>query len=112
MFRSFADAGADLVAGTDTAFIQPAERWGDSMIVYSLGALLDGRTKYPEPYTLLLGAELRVLDGELTDVEYTLIPCRTYDEEHSWRPSVLTDTDEAAALTDFLNGKRETPVLE
>ena len=112
MFRSFAEAGADLVLGTDTGRIQPCETWGDSMIAYSLGALLDGKTKYPEPYTLMLGAELQVVDGELRNVEYTLTPCRTYDDEHPWRPVPLNDPEEAAAVTAFLEGNRETPLSD
>lgn len=109
MFRSFIDAGADLVVGTDSDKIQPCESWGDGMIFYSVGALLDGETKYPEPYTLLLGVELRVIDGELQDVEYTVTPCRTYDEDHPWRPSILENGDEYRNVMDFLSGKRDTP---
>lgn len=112
MFRSFAEAGADLVVGTDTAQIQPYETWGDSMILYSLGSLLDGRTKYPEPYTLLLGVELQVIDGEMQDVEYHFTPCRTYDDDHAWRPSVLNDPDEYNAVMEFLNGNRATPTFD
>lgn len=112
MFRSFAEAGADLVVGTDTECIQPCETWGGSMIAYSLGALLDGQTKYPEPYTLVLGAELQIIDGILLGVEYTLTPCRTYDDEHAWCTSVLDDPDESAAVMDFLEGNRETPLLD
>ena len=111
MFRSFADAGADLIVGTDTDKLQPCESWGGGMIFYSIGALLDGETKYPEPYTLLLGAELRVIDGELLDVQYTVTPCRTYDEDHPWRPYVLVpeDGDEYRNVMDFLEGNRDTP---
>lgn len=112
MFRSFAEAGADLVAATDTARIQPCERWGDSVILYSTGALLNGRTKYPESYTLLCGAELQVIDGEIRNVEYTFTPCRTYDDDHAWHPQVLENAEEYAAVMDFLNGNRETPHLD
>ncbi|MBE6711470.1 MAG: hypothetical protein E7579_10175 [Ruminococcaceae bacterium] len=111
MFRSFAEAGADLIAATDTARIQPCERWGDSMILYSTGALLDGRTKYPAPYTLLCGVEMQVIDGEIRNVEYTLTPCRTYDDDHAWHPQVLEDGEEYAAVMEFLEGNRETPYM-
>ncbi len=90
LFRSFIDAGADLVVGTDTAYVQPYEEWGGGYVVYSLGALLDGASKYPEKYTALLGVEIKVIDGKICDVDYNLIPCLTYDENHAWRPSVLT----------------------
>ncbi len=87
MFRAFAEAGADLIAATDTTRVQPYEQWGDSMILYSTGALLDGRTKYPSPSALLCGAELQVIDGDIRNIEYTIIPCRTYDDEHAWHPA-------------------------
>lgn len=109
MFRSFAEAGADLVVGTDTEQIQPCETWGDSKIVYSIGALLDGKNKYPDPYTLVLGAELQVIDGELQGVDYTLIPCRTYDDDCAWRPHPLDDPEEIRTVFEFLSGVRDTP---
>lgn len=108
-FRSFIDAGADLVVGTDTEKLQPWEDYGDGKIVYSLGSLLDGRTKYPEASTALVEAELRVLDEELVGVEYTLVPCMTYDEDHPWQPYVMED---AEVLVDFMNGLRGTPEME
>ena len=112
MFRAFAEAGADLVAATDTVRIQPCERWGDSMILYSTGALLNGRTKYPESYTLLCGVELQVVDGEIRKTDYTVTPCRTYDDDHAWHPQELKNAEESAAVMDFLNGNRETPYLD
>ncbi len=111
-FRSFIDAGADLVVGTDTEKLQPWEDWGDGKIVYSLGNLLDGRTKYPEAYTALLGVELRVLDGEILGTEYTLTPCRTYNEDDPWQPYILENPEEANAVADFMNGLRDTPDME
>lgn len=109
MLRSFADCGADLVVGTDTAHIQPCEDWNGAKIVYSLGALLDGKTKYPEKYTLVLGVELCTLNGELNDVNYTFTPCYTYDDELAWSPVRISDSEEYAAVMDFLMGNRDKP---
>ncbi|MGN1345452.1 MAG: CapA family protein [Eubacteriales bacterium] len=111
LFRSFVDAGADLVVGTDTASIQPCEKYGEGAIFYSLGALLDGASKYPDEYTLLLGVELQVIDGTLQKAEYTITPCCTYDNTHAWRPSILTaeDADTYTSVMDFLRGARSTP---
>lgn len=109
MFRSFAEAGADLVVGTDGERIQPCETWGDSRIFYSLGALINGKNKYPDPYTLVLGAELQTVGGELRNVEYTLTPCRTYDDDCAWRPHPLEDAVEKQNVFDFLSGKRGSP---
>mgnify|MGYP003298480420 CR=1 FL=1 len=103
---------ADLVVGTDTERIQPCEVWGESRIVYSLGALIDGKNKYPETYTLVFGAELQVIDGELRNVEYSLLPCRTYDDDHPWRPLPAEDKTELRTVSEFLSGKRDTPYSE
>lgn len=112
MFRSFAEAGADLVVGTDTERIQPCEAWGESKILYSIGALIDGKNKYPDPYTLVLSAELQVTDGEVRNTEYTLVPCRTYDDDCVWRPHPLDNSEEMQHVFDFLSGKSATPFDE
>lgn len=108
ILRSFAEGGADVVVATDTVRVGRVEEWGDSLIVYSLGALLDGRTKYPEQYTLVLGVELKTLDGELNGVEYTLTPCRTYDASAAWCPFPVTDEGELSLVTDYLYGRSDT----
>lgn len=109
LFCSFAKCGADLVVGTDGAHIQRYEEWNGTKIFYSLGALLDGKTKYPEKYTLVLGVELCTLDGELFDVNYTLTPCLTYDDDFAWSPVPISDSEERDTVLDFLVGWRDTP---
>ncbi len=103
--RAYIDAGANLIVGTNEANLQYAEQYGDGYIVYSLGALIDGTMKYPEKYTALLSVELKANGGEIHDICYSFIPLATYDESHSWQPSVLEDGDEKNAVLDRLTKK-------
>lgn len=109
MFRSFVDSGADIVVGTNGACIQPYERYGKGCIVYSLGALIDGSSKYPDPYTMLLRVELRAVDGKIDDAAYSLTPCRTYTDSDSWKPSILEASAEYDSVRDFMRGAKPSP---
>ena len=102
LLRAYIDAGADLIVATNSTNLQYAEEYGDGYIVYSLGALLDGSTKYPNKHTALLQVSMKASDGELFEVSYDFIPLQTYDDEHSWQPSVLPDGAEKNALLDLL----------
>ena len=97
LLRSYVDAGADLIVATNGTNLQYAEEYGDGYIMYSLGSLLDGSTKYPEKYTALLQVSLKSNDGEIFEVSYDIIPLRTYDDDHSWQPSVLEEGAERNA---------------
>lgn len=108
-FRGYIDAGADLVVGSNTSNLQYTEKYGDGFIAYSLGALLDGSTKYAEKYTALLILEVRADNGEIMEIEYDIIPCETYDSEHEWCPSVISDTDEGKSVLEFMLNSGEFP---
>lgn len=105
LLRSYADAGADLIAGTNGAALQPAEEYNGSYIVYSLGSLIDGAALYREENTVLLQAELRARDGELTGVEYRFIPCRTSEAEKTWKPAAITDETLKNDVLAFMYGE-------
>ncbi len=109
LMRSYIDAGADLVVGTNGAMLQPAEEYSSGYIACSLGSLIDGASRYHEDYTALLQAELRSRNGELIDVEYRMIPCHTADGEQSWRPSPVMETTEFGNVLAFLRGDRLKP---
>lgn len=108
-YRAFVDAGADLVVGTNGSKLQPAEHWGNGFIAYSLGALLDGSSIYPESKTALLDVQIKVDFGRIEEVSYELVPCLTYDDSHSWRPKVMEDGESRELVLGFLRGERETP---
>lgn len=110
LFRSFIDNGADMVVGTNGTCIQPYEKYGGGYIVYSLGALIDGASKYPDPYTILLRVELRVIDGKIDSTAYSLTPCRTYTDSVSWKPSILKAGDEYDSVRDFMRGAKPSPM--
>ena len=106
-FRSFIDAGADVVAGTNGMNLQPAERYNGGMIAYSLGCLIDGMNRYGERYSAVLKCELRrTADGTVEKV-FSVIPLVTYTVEYQWRPQVLTEIEMLTQVTAFLNGERE-----
>jgi len=98
ILRSYVDAGADLIVATNSSNLQYAEQYGDGYIMYSLGSLLDGSTKYPQKFTALLQVSLKASNGEIFDVIYDYIPLQTYDDDHSWQPSVLEDGAEKYAI--------------
>ncbi len=106
--RSLIDAGADLVVGTNPAAPAPVEVYGDGMIVHSLGSLIDGSTKYPNRYTVLLRVEIRTDGQEIFEIIPTLIPCVTYDEGNSWCPAVIEDEGLKKQVLAYMNGERET----
>jgi len=109
LMRSYIDAGADLIVGTNGAVLQPAEKYGDGLIAFSLGSLIDGASRYHEEYTVLLQVQLQARNGELIGIEYRFIPCCTFDDEHSWRPTPVMDESEAENVLAFLDGKRSEP---
>ena len=94
-FRSFVDAGADLVVGTNYQRIEPAEEYNGGFIAYSLGVLIDGKDKYSEKYSALLEVELIADDGNIESVNYTLTPLKSYSEGEYWHPSVIDAEDDA-----------------
>lgn len=104
LLHAYVDAGADLIVATNGKELQHSEKYGDGYIIYSLGALLDGTTKYPERLTALLQVSLKANDGEIFEVSYDFIPVATYDDDHSWQPYVLEDgADKKSVLAFFTN---------
>lgn len=109
LMRSFIDAGADLVVGTNGTTLQPAEEYNGGYIAYSLGCLLDGASLYHEDYTVLLQVELKSRDGRLIEAEYNMIPCHTADGEQAWKPIPVTDAEKLERVMAFLRGELLKP---
>jgi poly-gamma-glutamate capsule biosynthesis protein CapA/YwtB (metallophosphatase superfamily) len=109
-FRAFIDAGADYVVGTNGTKLQPFEEYGEGYIVYSLGALLDGASKYPEKYTAILQINAKSDNGEMISVSHRLIYCETYSENRPWQPFAVTDDAVISDIEKFMCGERETLV--
>lgn len=108
-YRSFVEAGADVVVGTNGAKLQPIEKWEDGFIAYSLGALMDGATKYPEKTAALLRVNIKSDFGEITEITCEPLPCSTFDEEHTWSPMLLKKGEERDSVLAFLYGERTEP---
>ncbi|MBE6541425.1 MAG: hypothetical protein E7672_03145 [Ruminococcaceae bacterium] len=108
LFRAYIDAGADLVVGTNSAVIQPYEEYGDGFIVYSLGTLIDGSSKYGEKYSVLLSVELRSRGGDVVDTLFGIIPIQNYDSDHAWCPEVA-DSETAEDILANMSMPEEVP---
>ena len=81
LFRAYIDAGADLIVGTNASIIQPSEKYGDGFIVYSLGTLIDGASKYGEKYSVLLSVELRSNEDGIVDVLFDILLLSSWADE-------------------------------
>lgn len=109
IFRSFIVAGADVVVGTNGTNIQPVEMYGDGFIVYSLGALVDGASRYPDQFTAILKINVRSDNGNIVAKSYEVIPYLTYTEGNPWQPAQIKDSEDMSMLNAFIRGERATP---
>ncbi len=107
LFRSYIDAGADLVIGTNGDSLQPYEEYGNGIAVYSLGSLIDGASKYGEKYSALACVELRSNGGELTETVFDIVPVVNYNESHAWCPSIVSDSDISGKILSFMKGETD-----
>ena len=71
------DAGADLIYGSHTHCLQPIEKYGNGMILYSCGNwTFGGNTMPSDPDTAIFQLRLvRGEDGRLVPVGMDIIPC-------------------------------------
>ena len=73
--RAAIDGGADLVVGTHPHVLQPAEAYGDGLILYSIGNFCFGGNRNPSDKDSVIAqlvAEVR-MDGVSWEMEY--VPC-------------------------------------
>ncbi len=103
-----ADAGADLIVGTGTGVLRPAETYNGVPIAYSLGGLIDGTQLVPENAGAIMQCTVRKNDDGTIESDISYIPVYVYTE--LWQPAVMTDTDDAERVRDFLDGKLSMPI--
>lgn len=108
LFREYIDAGADMVIGSNGSCLQPYEEYGGGVIVYSLGSLIDGASKYAQKYSAVLTVELRSRNGEMFETAYDFVPVSNYSDENSWHPEP-SDGAEGAKILVFILGESEYP---
>lgn len=103
-----ADAGADLIVGTGTGVLRPAETYNGVPIAYSLGCLIDGTQLVPENASAIMRCIVnKNTHGEITtDISY--IPAYVYTE--LWQPSVMENEEDIKRVTDFLAGNISMPI--
>ena len=97
------DAGADLVYGSHSHCLQPIEKYGDGLILYSMGNWsFGGNTAPSDPDTAIVQVSVkRDSDGSVVNDGFTVIPC-----------CVSGDLEKAAADADNYNDYRPTPYPE
>lgn len=106
--RYMADNGADLVIGGHPHVLQPIEVHNGKTIVHSLGNFVFGGSRKEENRTIVFRTTLTVVDGVLTDVSEEIVPCYVYTE--LYKPGIITDEAEIAAVKAFLAGESESPL--
>ncbi len=97
------DAGADLVYGSHPHCLQPIEKYGDGLILYSMGNWsFGGSTRPSDPDTAIVQITIkRDLDGSISTEGFEAIPC-----------CVSSNLDGAAAMSDNYNNYQPTPYPE
>ncbi len=102
------DSGIDLVIGGHPHVLQPIESYKGKTIVHSLGNFVFGGSRSEENRTIVYRHTLTVLEGELVDISEEVIPCYVYTD--LYKPGIITDEGEIAAVMAFLNGESESPM--
>lgn len=106
--RRLIDSGIDLVIGGHPHVLQPIEIYNGKTIVHSLGNFVFGGSRSEENRTIVYRHTLTLLEGELVEVSDEVIPCYVYTD--LYKPGIITDEGEIAAVMAFLNGESKSPV--
>ncbi len=103
--RGSIDAGADLVIGHHSHVINPIEYYNGKYIVYSLGNFsFAGNSKPNDMSTYIFQLQVRLLDGEITEQNFKIIPCRISSRRdyNDFAPTPYTDDENIEALLSVL----------
>ena len=106
--RRMIDSGIDSVIGGHPHVLQPIEVYNGKTIVHSLGNFVFGGSRREENRTIVYRLNLTFTEGELTGVSDEVIPCYVYTE--LYKPGIIKDADEIAAVMSFLAGESESPL--
>ena len=106
--RRLIDSGADLVIGGHPHVLQPIEIYKGKTIVHSLGNFVFGGSRSEENRTMVYRLYLTLTDGELTDISDEVIPCYLYSD--AYKPAIITDENDKAAVMAFLRGETDSPM--
>lgn len=111
--RATIDAGADLVVGHHSHRINPIEYYNGHYICYSLGNFcFAGNSKPNDMATFLFQIRMRVRDGEVSDDDIKIIPCRisSRTDYNDFTPTPYTRETNIEAVISTL--KRNSGSLE
>ncbi len=106
--RRMIDGGIDLVIGGHPHVLQPIEAYSGKTIVHSLGNFVFGGSRSEENRTIVYRHTLTVLGDEVVDISEEIIPCYVYTE--LYKPGIIKDDAEIAAVNAFLNGDSSSPM--
>lgn len=106
--RRMIDAGIDLVVGHHPHVLQPIEVYNGKTIVHSLGNFVFGGSRSEENRTIVYQHTITVLEGEVVSIEENVIPCYVYAD--LYKPGIITDEAEIAAVRAFLAGEADSPI--
>ena len=102
------DSGIDLVVGHHPHVLQPIEVYNGKTIIHSLGNFVFGGSRSEENRTIVYQHTITLLEGEIVEISEEIIPCYVYTEPY--KPGIITDENEIAALNAFLNGESDSPI--
>ena len=110
-YRRMIDAGAEVVAGSHSHRLQPAELYNEGAVCYSLGDFCFGDAPYHENATVIMSVKFNFTDGVYTGLSYEMIPCYLYSgQRNDFKPLLVDESEEAFAnISGFMRGERESP---
>jgi len=98
----------DLVIGGHPHVLQPIEKYNGKTIVHSLGNFVFGGSRKEENRTIVFRITITTAGGEILDTQENIIPCYVYTD--LYKPGIITDEAEIAAVNAFLNGESRSPL--
>lgn len=108
--RRMIDSGIDIVIGHHPHVLQPIEVYNGKTIVHSLGNFVFGGSLREENRTIVYRLHLTACDGELISITDEVIPCYVYTD--LYKPGIITNEAEIAAVHAFLSGESDSPIGE
>ena len=112
--RYAAECGAQIVYNSHPHVLQPMERWGESVILYSMGNFCFGGNRNPsDKDTAVVQVSVQVqADGTAELGEVTVIPCSvsSRSDRNDYRPTPCgSDSAQAARVRSKLDGTFRPP---
>ncbi len=108
--RRMIDSGIDIVIGHHPHVLQPIEIYNGKTIVHSLGNFVFGGSLREENRTIVYRLHLNTCGKEVISVTDEVIPCYVYTD--LYKPGIITDEAEIAAVHAFLGGESDSPMGE